>query len=81
MLKTSTSLLSLTTLRKAENHPIPPQLEASLQIFPTEFVMHPLRNPMMKDVLVYLDRDVEILHRCTLQTPVLACSGTSISPP
>ena len=62
MLKTLTSLLSLTTLQKAENHPVHPQLEAPLQIFPTEFVMHPLGNPFRKDIFVHLDRDIEILH-------------------
>ena len=36
--------------------------------------MHPLRNPLLKDVLVYRDRDVEMLLHCTLQAPVLACS-------
>ena len=74
MLKTLTSLLSLATLQKAENHPVPPQPEAPLQVFPTEFELHPLRNLLQKDVLVYLDRDIEILLHCTLQAPVLACS-------
>ena len=36
--------------------------------------MHPLRNPLLKDALVYLDRVIEVLHHCTLQAPVLACS-------
>ena len=74
MLKTLTFLLSLATLQRAENHPVPPQLKAPLQIFPTEFVLLPLRNLLQKDVLVYLNRDIEILLHCTLQAPVLACS-------
>ena len=47
---------------------IPPQLEATLQIFWPESVTHSLRNPLLKEI------DIEILLRCTLQEPVLACS-------
>ena len=51
-----------------------PQLEVTLQMFSADLVTHPLRNPLLKDILVYLGRDIEILHHCTLQTPALACS-------
>ena len=65
----SSQLLSIKTLQKAENHPIPPQLVATLQIFPTEFVTHSLRNAFLKDVLVYLKR-----------RSWRAISGTSMTP-
>ena len=47
-------------------HPKLPQLEVTLHMFSAD--------PLLKDILVFLDRDIEILHHCTLQTPVLACS-------
>ena len=52
-------------------HPSPPQLEITLQVFSADLVTHPLRSPLLKNILVYLGRDIEILHHCTLQTPAL----------
>ena len=43
-------------------------------MFSADLVTHHLRNPLLKNILVYLDRDIEILLHCTLQTPALACS-------
>ena len=62
------------TICTAQRASKPPQLEVTLQMFSADLVTHPLRIPLLKDVLVYLDRGIEILLHCTLHTPVLACS-------
>ena len=62
------------TICTAQRASKPPQLEVTLQMFSADLVTHPFTNPLLKDILVYLGRDSEILHHCTLQTPVLACS-------
>ena len=59
-----------------------PQLEVTLQMFSADLVTHPLRNPLLKDILVYLDRTSRYCStvRCK-RRPWLAVSGTSITPP
>ena len=67
MLKTLTSLLGLATLQKAEKHPVPRQLEAPLQIFPTEFVAEILSSRYC--TTVRCKRWSWLAVSCTMITP------------